>query len=114
MIFFNNIVDKRPIRIYNDFISHYRLIKKRGLIMSKKIENVNDLLNGINVIANVLLIGKSGNIEEISENPNAVDLYASLVEITEQYASVLVAKSGQFELRHEERKDTILKAVNGL
>lgn len=42
--------------------------------MSQKIENVNDLLNGINVIANVLLIGKSGNIEEISENPNTVDL----------------------------------------
>ncbi|HFI0737644.1 TPA: hypothetical protein ACGO6E_001963 [Streptococcus suis] len=82
--------------------------------MSQKIENVNDLLNGINVIANVLLIGKSGNIEEISENPNTVDLYASLVEITEQYASVLVAKSGQFELRHEEQKDAILRAVNGL
>ena len=82
--------------------------------MSQKIENVNDLLNGINVIANVLLIGKSGNIEEISENPNTVDLYASLVEITEQYASVLVAKSGQFELRHEEQKDAILRVVNGL
>ena len=82
--------------------------------MSQKIENVNDLLNGINVIVNVLLIGKSGNIEEISENPNTVDLYASLVEITEQYASVLVAKSGQFELRHEEQKDAILRAVNGL
>ena len=82
--------------------------------MSQKIENVNDLLNGINVIANVLLIGKSGNIEEISENPNTVDLYASLVEITEQYASILVAKSGQFELRHEEQKDAILRAVNGL
>lgn len=82
--------------------------------MSQKIENVNDLLNGINVIANVLLIGKSGNIEEISENPNTVDLYASLVEITEQYASVLVAKSGQFELRHEEQKDAILRAVSGL
>lgn len=82
--------------------------------MTQKIENVNDLLNGINVIANVLLIGKSGNIEEISENPNTVDLYASLVEITEQYASVLVAKSGQFELRHEERKDAILRAVSGL
>ena len=82
--------------------------------MSQKIENVNDLLNGINVIANVLLIGKSGNIEEISENPNTVDLYASLVEITEQYASVLVAKSGQFEVRHEEQKDAILRAVSGL
>ena len=82
--------------------------------MSQKIENVNDLLNGINVIANVLLIGKSGNIEEISENPNTVDFYASLVEITEQYASVLVAKSGQFELRHEEQKDAILRAVSGL
>ena len=82
--------------------------------MSQKIENVNDLLNGINVIVNVHLIGKSGNIEEISENPNTVDLYASLVEITEQYASVLVAKSGQFELRHEEQKDAILRAVNGL
>ena len=82
--------------------------------MSKKIENVNDLLNGINVIANVLLIGKSGNIEEISENPNTVDLYASLVEITEQYASALVDKGGQFELEHEGRKDTILKAVSGL
>lgn len=114
MIFFNNIVDKRLITIYNNFIGHYRLIKKRGSIMSQKIENVNDLLNGINVIANVLLIGKSGNIEEISENPNTVDLYASLVEITEQYASVLVAKSGQFELRHEERKDAILRAVSGL
>ena len=82
--------------------------------MTQKIENVNDLLNGINVIANVLLIGKSGNIEEISENPNTVDLYASLVEITEQYASALVDKGGQFELEHEGRKDTILKAVSGL
>lgn len=82
--------------------------------MSQKIENVTDLLNGINVIANVLLIGKSRNIEQISENPNTVDLYASLVEITEQYASVLVAKSGQFELRHEEQKDAILRAVSGL
>ena len=54
------------------------------------------------------------NLEEISENPNTVDLYASLVEITEQYASVLVAKSGQFELRHEEQKDAILRAVSGL
>ena len=82
--------------------------------MAQKIENINDLLNGINVIANVLLIGKSAGMTEISGNPNTVDLYASLVEITEQYTSALVDKGGQFELEHEGRKDTILKAVSGL
>lgn len=82
--------------------------------MAQKIENINDLLNGINVIANVLLIGKSADMTEISGNPNTVDLYASLVEITEQYTSALVDKGGQFELEHEGRKDTILKAVSGL
>ena len=60
--------------------------------MAQKIENINDLLNGINVIANVLLIGKSADMTEISGNPNTVDLYALLVEITEQYASALVDK----------------------
>ena len=82
--------------------------------MAQKIENINDLLNGINVITNVLLIGKSADMTEISGNPNTVDLYASLVEITEQYTSALVDKGGQFELEHEGRKDTILKAVSGL
>lgn len=82
--------------------------------MAQKTENINDLLNGINVIANVLLIGKSADMTEISGNPNTVDLYASLVEITEQYTSALVDKGGQFELEHEGRKDTILKAVSGL
>ena len=82
--------------------------------MAQKIENINDLLNGINVIANVLLIGKSADMTEISGNHNTVDLYASLVEITEQYTSALVDKGGQFELEHEGRKDTILKAVSGL
>ena len=82
--------------------------------MAQKIDNINDLLNGINVIANVLLIGKSADMTEISGNPNTVDLYASLVEITEQYTSALVDKGGQFELEHEGRKDTILKAVSGL
>ena len=82
--------------------------------MAQKTENINDLLNGINVIANVLLIGKSADMTEISGNPNTVDLYASLVEITEQYASALVDKGGQFELEHEGRKDAILRAVSGL
>ena len=82
--------------------------------MAQKTVNINDLLNGINVIANVLLIGKSADMTEISGNPNTVDLYASLVEITEQYTSALVDKGGQFELEHEGRKDTILKAVSGL
>ena len=82
--------------------------------MAQKIEYINDLLNGINVIANVLLIGKSADMTEISGNPNTVDLYASLVEITEQYTSALVDKGGQFELEHEERKGAILKAVSGL
>ena len=75
--------------------------------MARKIEDIND-------IANVLLIGKSADMTEISGNPNTVDLYASLVEITEQYASALVDKGGQFELEHEERKGAILKAVSGL
>lgn len=75
--------------------------------MARKIEDIND-------IANVLLIGKSADMTEISGNPNTSDLYASLVEITEQYASTLVDKGGQFELRHEEQKDAILRVVSGL
>ena len=84
--------------------------------MSVKIENfdLNSLLGGINVIANVLLIGKSANMEEIVENSNTVNLYASLVEITAQYASTLLRQRGKFELEQEDKKKEILKAVSGL
>ena len=116
MKFFNKIVDKRLIKIYTDLVSHYRPIEERGLLMSVKIENfdLNSLLGGINVIANVLLIGKSANMEEIVENSNTVNLYASLVEITEQYASTLLRQGGQFELEQEDKKKEILRAVSGL
>ncbi|MBR2652644.1 MAG: hypothetical protein IKF82_06450 [Bacilli bacterium] len=79
--------------------------------MARKIEDINGLLSGINVIANVLLVAKS---TEDFENISTVDLYSSLVEVTEQYASTLLAEGGQFELRHEEQKKAILKSISGL
>lgn len=79
--------------------------------MARKIEDINGLLSGINVIANVLLVAKS---TEDFENISTVDLYSSLVEVTEQYASTLLAEGGQFELRHEEQKNAILKSISGL
>ena len=53
-------------------------------------------------------------MEEIVKYSNTVDLYASLVEITEQYASTLLRQGGQFELEQEDKKKEILKAVSGL
>ncbi|WEV61288.1 hypothetical protein OZX68_03405 [Streptococcaceae bacterium ESL0729] len=73
--------------------------------------DLNDLLGGINVIANVLLIGKS--VEEI-KYANTIDLYVSLAEMTEQYASTLLEKGGELELKQSRQKLKVIDLINEL
>jgi hypothetical protein len=79
--------------------------------MTEERFDLNDLLAGVNIIANVLLIGKSADIDQESK---AVDIYSSLVEITEEYASALLKKGGQLELNQSKKILQIAKLADEL
>lgn len=64
--------------------------------MSENKFGLDDLMSGLGVIANVMLIGQSMGLE-CEDNPQMLENYRSLCEVTEKYTQLLIENGSEVE-----------------